>query len=623
MYISEVFNGKSQKTNVSSVDFTETYDVIVCGLGTAGSMAALMSSENGLKVLGIESFNCVGGTTTIGGIQTHYFGCPGGRYTEIDDKVSEFQRLYTRNQIESRKFVVESLIDETDGEILYEFSVIGVYIDGNEVKGVKAITPQGIADYGCRVIMDCTGDAYVAHMAGCDSHLGRALDGLTQPYSMVSSTRNKMWVGHTNRDFGRVDQYDDEALSKALIFSRSYNMEEERNSNQLMIHMPLIGVREGRHIVCEETVTMQSILDGKKTATPMFYSYADFDKHGWDNTFDGETLGDWCIGSNLNAYNATVPVPYRSVIPKSLDGLLIPCRALDVDRDVASCVRMVVDMKKLGEVGADIAALAIKHNCRLRDIPYYELSEMLKTSGCLDDAYDRGFRIDGTKNWDGTPLVNRSVKFTDDLSAISDMLGTLSPGEAIWSSRLLGEKAVTTLKKLLASDNENARKHAAFALANVGNLSGEDVLISTVIERDATQLQDCRKNNQRRGSMAVYWLGRLKSAKAVDALCEFLTNPRENERPELYEKDSSGTWYVIKGFNNRYFQFMINTVMALIRIGEAHEEWRAKISSAFKTAFLDGSFYDRITDRPKQSSEGNMILNMQNVAERYCRRWGH
>ena len=182
---------------------------------------------------------------------------------------------------------------------------------------------------------------------------------------------------------------------------------------------------------------------------------------------------------------------------------------------------------------------------------------------------------------------------------------------------------MTTLKKLLASDNENARKHAAFALANVGNLGGEDVLISTVIERDATQLQDCRKNNQRRGSMAVYWLGRLKSAKAVDALCEFLTNPNENERPELYEKDSSGTWYVIKGFNNRYFQFMINTVMALIRIGEAHEECRAKISSAFKTAFQDGTFYDRITNRPKQSSEGNMLLNMQRVAERYSNSWGH
>ncbi len=621
MYISEVFNKSPQKSNVLSVDFNGNYDVIVCGLGTAGSMAALMSVENGLRVLGIENFNCVGGTTTIGGIQTHYFGCPGGRYTAIDDNVTEFQSLHTRNQIESRKYIVENLILNAGGEILYESSVIGVYIDGTTVRGVKVITPQGIKNISCTVLLDCTGDAFVAHMAGCKSHLGRILDGLTQPYSMVSTTRNKQWVGHTNRDFGRVDQYNDEDLSKALVFSRSYNMKEERNSNQLMIHMPLIGIREGRHIICEETVTMQSILQGEKTETPMFYSYADFDKHGWDNTFDGETLGDWYIGSNLNAYNATVPVPYKSIIPKDLDGLLVPCRALGVDRDVASCVRMVIDMKKIGEVGADIATLAIKHNCKLRDIPYSELSEMLKDSGCLDKSYDRGFRIDGTRNWDGSPLEKRSVQFTDNLSIICKTLKTLHPGEAIWSAKLLGESAVPTLKKLLNSEDENTRKHAAFALANLGDLSGENVLIDTARQRDATQLHDCRKNNQRRGSMAVYWLGRLKSANAVDTLCDFLTDPKENQRPELYEKDSSGTWYVIKDFNNRYFQFMINTVMALIRIGEAHKECRAKICSTFKTAFQDDSFYFRITSRPKQSSEGNMILNMKNVAESYIKQW--
>ena len=621
MYISELFNGQPQKSKIDDVCFEQTYDVIVCGLGTAGSMAALMSLENGLDVLGIENFNCVGGTTTIGGIQKHYFGCPGGRYTAIDDKVSEFQNRHTRNQIESRKFVVENLILDNGGQILYESSVIGVYIDGSSVKGVKVITPQGIINIGCRVLMDCTGDAFVAHMAGCESRLGRELDGLTQPYSMVSTTRCRQWVGHTNRDFGRVNQYDDEALSKALIFSRSYNMEEERNSDRLMIHMPLIGVREGCHIICEETVTMQSILDDKKTDSPMFYSYADFDKHGWDNTFDGETLGDWCIGSNLNAYNATIPVPYKSIIPKNLDGLLIPCRALDVDRDVASCVRMIVDMKKIGEVGADIASLAIKHNCALRDIPYSELSEMLNDSGCLDDSYDRGFRIDGTKDWDGSPLENRSVNFTEDLPTVCQMLKTLRPGEAVWSARLIGKKAVPVLKTLLDSDDENTRKHAAFALANIGDDSGEDVLIETVRQRDPTQLHDCRKNNQRRGSIAVYWLGRLKSAKAVDILCDFLTDPKESERPELYEKDSSGTWYVIKNFNNRYFQFMINTVMALIRIGEAHEECRDKISSAFDAIFKDDSFYFRITDRPKLSSEGNMILNMQRVAQSYQKLW--
>ena len=142
-----------------------------------------------------------------------------------------------------------------------------------------------------------------------------------------------------------------------------------------------------------------------------------------------------------------------------------------------------------------------------------------------------------------------------------------------------------------------------------------------VIERDATQLHDCRKNNQRRGCMAVYWLGRLKSKRATDVLCDFLTNPKENEREELFEIDSSGTWYVIKGFNNRYFQFFINSLMALIRIGEAHPEKQTQIASAFKVAFKDGSYYGRITNRPTLSSEGKMILNMENVANRYIEKW--
>lgn len=621
IYISEIHNKKVLKFPSKLPVFDKSYDVIVSGLGTAGSMAALISAQNGLSVLGIENFNCVGGTVTIGGVQSHYFGCPGGKYEEIDKKVDEFQKAHTKNQIESRKIVVEDLILQAGADILYESSVIGVYLDDDTVIGVKVITPDGIKSFASSVLMDCTGDAFVADMAGCESHKGRILDGLTQPYSMVSSTRNGAYVGWTNRDFGRVDQYDDEQLSQALIFSRSYDMKENLNGNELLIHMPLIGVREGKYIESEETVTMTDVLTGKQTDSPMFYSYADFDKHGWDNAFDGETLGDWNIGSNLNAYNATVAVPFKAIIPKDVDGILVPCRALGVDRDVASCVRMVIDMKKVGEVGAEIAFLAKKHGCRLRDIPYRELSEVLMQSKCLDHSFNRGIRIDGTKNWDGQPLKCREVTFVSEASQLEEGLSTLSPGEAIWSARLIGESAVPTLVSLLDSDNENTRKHAAFALANIGDGHGEEVLITTVVERDPTQLHDCRKNNQRRGSIAVYWLGRLKSAKATDVLCEFITNPDESNREEMFETDSSGTWYVITGFNNRYFQFMINSVMALIRIGEAHPKRRKQIALAFKTAFEDGSYYNRITNRPVLSSEGKMILNMEKVAKQYINKW--
>lgn len=621
MYISELKDGKIVKTVVDNIEFVKEYDVIISGLGTAGSMAAAMAAENGLTVLGIEYFNCVGGTTTIGGIQSHYFGCPGGRYESIDKKVAEFQQSHTRNQLESRKIVVEDIITGNGADILYESSICGVYLEDKTVIGVKVITPDGMVNYRSKVMMDCTGDAITAHMAGCDSVFGRELDGLTQPYSMVSTTRAGVGVYHTNCDFGRVDQRDDRQLSDALIFSRAYEMSDERGKTKFMLHMPLIGVREGRRIIAEETVTMKDVLEGRITSEPMFYSYADFDKHGWDIAFDGETLGDWAIGANLSAYNVTVAVPFKAVIPAKIDGIIVPCRGLGVDRDVSSCVRMVLDMKKLGEAGADIAMLAIKHKCEVRDIPYPELRDMLIASGCLDHSYNRGCRIDGTKDFDGTPLKQEEVRFITDPKLLEARLATEKPGLAIWSAKLMGKSAEAALIKLLDSGDRTLRKHSALALAAIGSKRGLNVLRETVVERDSLLLRDCRKNNQQRGCMAIYYLGRLADKEIADTLIEIITDEQEVLRPQFTTDVEVGTWYRVSGFNNRYFQFVTQSVMALIRIAERHPECRDKIAAAFQKAFGDETYYSRITTRPRMSSEGNMILNIKSIAFDTVKRW--
>lgn len=122
-------------------------------------------------------------------------------------------------------------------------------------------------------------------------------------------------------------------------------MPEDR-AGTFVAHMPLIGVREGRRIIAEETVRLEDVFAETVTDTPMFYSYSDLDKHGWDTAFDGETLGDWTVGANLGAYNLTVPMPFRALIPKGYDGLLCACRAFGVDRNISSLSRMILDMKK-------------------------------------------------------------------------------------------------------------------------------------------------------------------------------------------------------------------------------------------------------------------------------------
>ena len=82
-----------------------------------------------------------------------------------------------------------------------------------------------------------------------------------------------------------------------------------------------------------------------------------------------------------------------------------------------------------------------------------------------------------------------------------------------------------------------------------------------------------------------------------------------------------GTRYKMEDFNNEYFQFVSNSVMALIRIADAHPEIREKVTKAFKNAFGDNTYYERITTRPPKSSEGGMVINIKNVAYMAIKRW--
>lgn len=620
-YFSEIIADKQQKRAVTSLNFEKEYDVIVCGLGTAGSLAALFCAENGLSVLGIEAFTCVGGTHTAGGILGNYFGCPGGRYEKKEHEFLDLFICHHATPAESRKFMTEQALVEQGVEILYGSSACGVYLKENTVIGLRILSNEGTMDVGAKIVFDCTANACVATIAGCETECGRNSDGQVQPYTLSSFTLFEGKYAFTNRDFGRVNQYDRRALSEAILFSRSKKLEGVYKKRTFIAQSPLLGIREGRRIVPEEAVRLEDLFADRQTKTPMFYSYSDLDKHGWDIAFDGETLGDWAIGANLGAYNVTVAVPYRAILPKNYDGILVPCRALGVDRDVASCVRMLLDMKKLAEVSSEWATLAIQQNKKLRDVPYEALREKLVESGCLDESYNRGYRVDGVKNWDKTPLEKRDVCWITDPAKLEDALRTETPGEAIWSAKRMGKDVLPILRQYLTAEDENLKKHTAFAMAMLGSEEANPILRDMVISRDGLMLKDCRKNNNLRGFMAIYWLGRLRDREITEELIRLISDPNEIEKSVYNRTDVQTTRYKIHAYNDVYFQFMSQAVMALIRIGDAHVDLRPQIEQAFKQTFSTDDYYYRITEKPKLSSEGNIALTTKVVAFAAIQKW--
>ena len=161
---------------------------------------------------------------------------------------------------------------------------------------------------------------------------------------------------------------------------------------------------------------------------------------------------------------------------------------------------------------------------------------------------------------------------------------------------------------------------AGFALAILGNGEGAAILRQMVVERDGVLLQDCRKNNNLRGCMAIYWLGRLADRAVTEELIGLICDPDE-QRHAVYRSDILLTRYKIADFDGVYFQFISHAVMALVRIGNAHPDLREQISKGFHTAFSTEDYYHRITQRPCESSEGNAALTVKKIAFAAVKNW--
>ena len=140
-------NGKHVRRAAEAV-FAEKYDVVVAGLGTAGEEAALAAAKLGLNVLGVEKHNAMGGQATIGCVN---FG----------------------GSIVDRMIRSEREADAAGLKLAYETVPTGVWLDGKRIVGLRLSRNGVVRDVAARIVIDATGNATVARMAGCGLRSGR------------------------------------------------------------------------------------------------------------------------------------------------------------------------------------------------------------------------------------------------------------------------------------------------------------------------------------------------------------------------------------------------------------------------------------------------------------------
>ncbi|MGA9596645.1 MAG: FAD-dependent oxidoreductase, partial [Acidimicrobiia bacterium] len=78
---------------------------------------------------------------------------------------------------------------------------------------------------------------------------------------------------------------------------------------------------------------------------------------------------------------ATYGIPYRCIVPRDVDGLLVAGRCLSADHDAHASVRSMGQCMAVGQAAGVAAALAVAGRTSPRDVPVPVLQQQLRAMG--------------------------------------------------------------------------------------------------------------------------------------------------------------------------------------------------------------------------------------------------
>lgn len=598
------------------------YDVIISGLGTAGSMAAITAAKKGLRVLGIETENCMGGQSTAGEVFIYYLGARGGLYERIDQMAKEMEEEgfvttnepYTDNGVnpETKKYILEKEAVKAGVEIHYEATVIGIFAEDNVVKGVQWVHQNEVHNAFAKIVIDATADGYLCEMLGCEMRLGRESDHQCQPYSSVMVTMNDNKINCRYSDCGYIDQYNEKDISKKIINSNTYplhNRSKYTKEDEILSFSRMLGCREGKRIVGEGTLSIKKLLSGEKVSKPLFCGYANIDVHGKDMAFESREFQYWNVVCGLWGIRLRIPVPADVCFPKGYQGILAAGRHLSVDHDVASALRMKRDMHKCGEAIGILAFEMVKEKCSAKDVSYEEMLPMLEENQCLskNTSENQGCFFDES----GKELI-----FLENISSIKSELSGKKPGWAIWSAiRMEDDVIIPHLNQWIRETNIDLIRNSALVLGAKGHRNAIDILKEMVEETDLTCFKNSSMYNQPRVIAAIFLLGELADYESIPLLIQILDQEKKYREFEIDFNE------FIENHGDFYFQLYTYALMALIRIGECHEEERKDIKRQLEVRLCREDFHLYLNLKDGENLRHDMGKRVKKIVEKYTQNW--
>jgi hypothetical protein len=389
------------------------YEVVVAGGGPSGFIAALASARSGAQTLLLERYPFLGGNG-VAGLMTCYNGFRNqkppealqtvkgipaeyiaelvrlGGIADMDNYAKQIPHDVTKGDLpycigfdpEAAKVAMLNLVKKEGVSLRLHSWVVAPMLDGSHVTGVIVESKSGRQAIAADIVIDATGDGDIAARAGApfmgpaekgdrmDMSLMYRLGGV--PASIKDSfggirigDRVVRWgpgFGGDGLDVENLTRAEAEGRIKLWEQVQQLRKQPGMESLYLMQTATGIGVRETRRIAGEYTVTEQDAIKGTHfpdviaiSSNPM-PSY-----HGRRFFFEHEGFD----------------IPYRSLVPQKIDGLVLTGRCISCAQAPFQSARSMAPAMAVGHASGCAAALAAKGRLAPRSLDVKSLQKLL------------------------------------------------------------------------------------------------------------------------------------------------------------------------------------------------------------------------------------------------------
>jgi hypothetical protein len=309
-----------------------------------------------------------------------------------------------------------------------------------------------------------------------------------------------------NFDAGYVDPTDVDDLTRGRRLGLSHYWTDSFNDeNRVLYIAPMIGLRQSRQIIGEYQLTLADEIAGRRFEDGISFTTTFYDNHGFDyeNESDEAALWTWALGNFSRRIGCELP--YRCLIPRNVDSLLMACRAISLTFDAHAGLRMQKDIQRIGEVAGIAASMAAKAGVSPRNIDIKKLQSILQESGILDEKFRPKVAIPE----DAVKQLPANIQLTPEQTEA-----------LVWTSIYQGAETALALKGLLNSEDPNERLRASAALARYGVDEGVKELLKLI--KDRTQEKTKGNKSAPVWQAAITFLGMSEDERAVPVLLDVL-----------------------------------------------------------------------------------------------------